>query len=64
MLLPVQMAVRTPYQIGALPAYGFVNGLALDRTGTVCVAALGQVGLWVLAVTLGDPKSHLDWLKL
>lgn len=26
-----------------LPAAGFVNGLALDRSGTLCVAALGQV---------------------
>jgi hypothetical protein len=33
-------------QVGALPAAGFVNGLALGKSGTLAVAALGQVR-WV-----------------
>uniref|UniRef100_A0A383W750 Uncharacterized protein n=1 Tax=Tetradesmus obliquus TaxID=3088 RepID=A0A383W750_TETOB len=35
--------------VGALPAAGFVNGLALGRSGRLCVAALGQeprLGRW------------------
>jgi ribosomal RNA-processing protein 9 len=35
--------------VGALPAAGFVNGLALGRSGKLCVAALGQeprLGRW------------------
>ncbi|KAF6261907.1 WD40-repeat-containing domain protein [Scenedesmus sp. NREL 46B-D3] len=35
--------------VGALPAAGFVNGLALGRSGMLCVAALGQeprLGRW------------------
>lgn len=30
-------------QVGALPAAGYVNGLALGKSGTLAVAALGQV---------------------
>jgi ribosomal RNA-processing protein 9 len=35
--------------VGALPAAGYVNGLALGRSGKLCVAALGQeprLGRW------------------
>jgi len=35
--------------VGQLPAAGFVNGLALGKSGRVCVAALGQeprLGRW------------------
>lgn len=36
-------------QLGELPAAGFVNGLALGRSGRLCVAAVGQeprLGRW------------------
>lgn len=32
-------------QVGALPAAGYVNGLALGKSGTLAVAALGQVSV-------------------
>lgn len=35
--------VSRAVQVGALPAAGFVNGLALGKSGTLAVAALGQV---------------------
>lgn len=42
--LPVLVYVCVWLQVGALPAVGFVNGLALGKSGTLAVAALGQVG--------------------
>lgn len=51
------MCCACAVQVGALPAAGFVNGLALGKSGMLAVAALGQVRLARLHALLACNQS-------